>query len=929
MMVGVSSIKPNKAHQIRFQAHASSAQGAQSATSTVASGDKDKAVIQRMDLKQALAPELQKRWDRMSSADRRMTAFILKDIEDYAAYAQQNPVWRFISRFFIGLFQPWRKKPAFASLRENLMKQLPPADRWSGQHQNQRQLFDNVFHNNLVGLQQRLQQVQSRTSADDDRQLLLNSLLMASVAKKMPVGNSTLYSALFDQFAQFDVEPITDAKNANLKQYLQEASYVFQFTVEQTMQAMAAHGIPAAGGPTGMGGPGQNGSVVVNPFNFVLSWKNGMPVIQMQPPAVMPLNPGEGPEGGGQNRVLADAPEYLHPDVVDRIKQQNLMSVHPAPTFMVGDVRDQRDVLVELAQKDKLQGRTHALVVQSTEDRRFHQQWDSVPTSTYDVLQVGISPFPGQKPQNQEDVLQEVKQKIQYLQSVASKQGRNQVLFLIGKTELNNTLSELPGLLAKNPNVKVVVAGMDELPMTVEAQARNQMDVVAVPKPSLSEAVMGFQLAPAAHKEKIVALYRRYKVTFNPNALERMVKLLADNAGGQVPGFDATLNRMEKIAAWARKQADVQQAEAIQQKLEQAEQNKVKLDPAQLKATEALLEVTPQMVEAFEAEFQKALKPYLGAAATADSTFDTSSMKFEYVKGYDKLIGKLQHATRLLKTYSLLKDLKQKHAVNIQIPKLLIFSGPSGTGKSMMAEAIAGEAGVKFLRVSAAELIDKYVGSTAEAVKDLYKTASQNQPCVIFLDEVDAIASKRNGSTDGGKEIENGLNQLLVELNQAEGREGVITIVATNRQDLLDTAFVNRRDMMYEFKLPSAKVREEILKVHAKLSGYPFAADVNFAELAKNDHTEDWSGRRLEKLIANTVRTASEQVSALLEEAAKQANPDLATVAQKLPEINQAMLLKEVSRMRKEEESEESKRPGMGFHTIHAARTDKPTDEDD
>ena len=154
-----------------------------------------------------------------------------------------------------------------------------------------------------------------------------------------------------------------------------------------------------------------------------------------------------------------------------------------------------------------------------------------------------------------------------------------------------------------------------------------------------------------------------------------------------------------------------------------------------------------------------------------------------------------------------------------RMPKGILLVGPPGTGKTMLAKAVAGESNVPFFSISGSEFVEMFVGMGASKVRDLFKQAKEKAPCIVFIDEIDAIGQKRSGGQYGGNdEREQTLNQLLTEMDGFEGNTGVIILAATNRPESLDPALTRpgRFDRRVPVELPDLKGREEILKVHAK-----------------------------------------------------------------------------------------------------------------
>ena len=195
-----------------------------------------------------------------------------------------------------------------------------------------------------------------------------------------------------------------------------------------------------------------------------------------------------------------------------------------------------------------------------------------------------------------------------------------------------------------------------------------------------------------------------------------------------------------------------------------------------------------------------------------------------------------------------LKDPKKYNELGARIPKGVLLVGPPGTGKTLLARAVAGEAGVQFFSISGSDFVEMFVGVGASRVRDLFEQAKKNSPCIIFIDEIDAVGRQRGPGLGGGHdEREQTLNQLLVEMDGFGANEGVIMIAATNRPDILDPALMRpgRFDRQVIVGRPDIKGREEILKVHAK--GKPLAPDVVLKTIAKS--TAGFTGADLENLL--------------------------------------------------------------------------------
>ncbi|MGN0563511.1 MAG: ATP-dependent zinc metalloprotease FtsH [Candidatus Heritagella sp.] len=195
-----------------------------------------------------------------------------------------------------------------------------------------------------------------------------------------------------------------------------------------------------------------------------------------------------------------------------------------------------------------------------------------------------------------------------------------------------------------------------------------------------------------------------------------------------------------------------------------------------------------------------------------------------------------------------LKNPKKYNELGARIPKGVLLVGPPGTGKTLLARAVAGEAGVPFFSISGSDFVEMFVGVGASRVRDLFEQAKKNSPCIIFIDEIDAVGRQRGAGLGGGHdEREQTLNQLLVEMDGFGANEGVIMIAATNRPDVLDPALLRpgRFDRQVTVGRPDIKGREEILKVHAR--GKPLAPDVQLSTIAKS--TAGFTGADLENLL--------------------------------------------------------------------------------
>ena len=220
----------------------------------------------------------------------------------------------------------------------------------------------------------------------------------------------------------------------------------------------------------------------------------------------------------------------------------------------------------------------------------------------------------------------------------------------------------------------------------------------------------------------------------------------------------------------------------------------------------------------------------------------THGIRFADVAGEDEAKENLQEIVDYL------HDPKKYEEIGASMPKGILLVGPPGTGKTMLAKAVAGESNVPFFSISGSEFVEMFVGMGASKVRDLFKQAKEKAPCIVFIDEIDAIGQKRNsGQLGGNDEREQTLNQLLVEMDGFEANDGVIVMAATNRADILDKALLRpgRFDRQVYVGLPDVKGREEILKVHTK--NKPLAPDVSLKVIAQR--TAGFAGADLENLV--------------------------------------------------------------------------------
>lgn len=215
---------------------------------------------------------------------------------------------------------------------------------------------------------------------------------------------------------------------------------------------------------------------------------------------------------------------------------------------------------------------------------------------------------------------------------------------------------------------------------------------------------------------------------------------------------------------------------------------------------------------------------------------------------FTNVAGLEEEKEELEEVVDFLKNPQKYTSVGARIPKGMLLVGPPGTGKTLLAKAVAGEAGVPFFSISGSDFVEMFVGVGASRVRDLFEEAKKNAPCIVFIDEIDAVARRRGTGLGGGHdEREQTLNQLLVEMDGFGVNEGIIVMAATNRVDILDPAILRpgRFDRKVAVGRPDVKGREEILKVHVK--GKPLAEDVDLHQIART--TPGFSGADLENLM--------------------------------------------------------------------------------
>ena len=244
---------------------------------------------------------------------------------------------------------------------------------------------------------------------------------------------------------------------------------------------------------------------------------------------------------------------------------------------------------------------------------------------------------------------------------------------------------------------------------------------------------------------------------------------------------------------------------------------------------------------------------YMGnrMGGTNSMTFGKSNAKV-YVqaqtgKSFDDVAGQDEAKEALMELVDFLHSPDKYKAIGANMPKGALLVGPPGTGKTLLAKAVAGEAKVPFFSISGSEFVEMFVGMGAARVRDLFKQAQEKAPCIVFIDEIDAIGKRRNSEIGGNDEREQTLNQLLSEMDGFDSSKGVVILAATNRPESLDPALLRpgRFDRRVPVELPDLKGREDILKVHAR--GVKMADDIDYSTLARA--TSGASGAELANII--------------------------------------------------------------------------------
>ena len=243
---------------------------------------------------------------------------------------------------------------------------------------------------------------------------------------------------------------------------------------------------------------------------------------------------------------------------------------------------------------------------------------------------------------------------------------------------------------------------------------------------------------------------------------------------------------------------------------------------------------------------------FKNASGQNNKAFDFGKNRAKLSRGravtFDDVAGAIEEKQELAEVVDFLKSPKKYHDMGARIPKGVLLFGPPGTGKTLLARAVAGEADVPFFSISGSDFVEMFVGVGASRVRDLFKIAKENSPCIIFIDEIDAVGRQRGAGLGGGHdEREQTLNQLLVEMDGFSVNQNIIIIAATNRADVLDPALLRpgRFDRQITIDLPDVKAREAILKVHARNK----KIDTNVSSKNLSQRIPGFSGADIENLL--------------------------------------------------------------------------------
>ena len=256
--------------------------------------------------------------------------------------------------------------------------------------------------------------------------------------------------------------------------------------------------------------------------------------------------------------------------------------------------------------------------------------------------------------------------------------------------------------------------------------------------------------------------------------------------------------------------------------------------------------------------FRNMMKSQGGAGGAMDFAKSTARLSRGKTVTFKDVAGCDEEKEELVEIIDFLKNPRKYNEIGARVPKGVILFGPPGTGKTLLAKAVAGEAGVPFFSISGSDFVEMFVGVGASRVRDMFKTAKENAPCIIFIDEIDAVGRQRGAGMGGGHdEREQTLNQLLVEMDGFNGNTGIIIMAATNRPDVLDPALLRpgRFDRQITIANPDIRGREAILKVHAR--NKHLAADVNLLGVAQR--TPGFSGADIENLLNEAALLAARE----------------------------------------------------------------------